>query len=293
MVSSLLTDLIVYGLAQGCTYALVAVGFTLVYGVARILNLAHGAFYMISGYVAYFIFVGTGMSLQYFPLTITVSLILTMLLGIAVYRGAIRPLISSETNVLMTTLALYLFFEQLMVIVASDRPRYLPTSVEGLIMVFGTPLVAQRLLCMIIASVAISLLWLFIRRAKLGKALRAVAVDREAASLMGINVERINLLVMAVSAGLAGLAGVMITPLYSLNPDVGLLPLTMSFIIVVFAGLGSVEGSILAAFIISFLQVGVGLFIASWLADVVPLVVLLLVLLFRPSGLFGKSITRT
>lgn len=262
-------------------------GFTLIYGVTRILNLAHGAFYMLTGYVILSLLSRTNIN----PFLATIaSLIILSVFGIVMYKLLILPVIHSETSVIMTTIALYLFCERIIVSTMGDRPKFIPSLLSGVTPVFGVPVVNQRWLSLLLAVAAISILWILLKRTKVGKAVRAVAIDREAAALMGINVERIFTLTMAISAALAALAGAMVIPITTLTPAVGLLPLTKAFIIVVFGGLGSVGGSISAAFIISYAEVTVGLAVASWLKDVVPLIMVLIMLFIRPSGLFGKPV---
>lgn len=262
-------------------------GFTLIYGVTRVLNLAHGTYYMLAGYVILSLLSLTNIN----PLLATIaSLIILSVFGIAAYKFLIRPLMHSQTSVIMTTIALYLFCERAIVVIMGDRPKFIPSHLSGVTPVFGVPVVNQRWLSLILAIAAVSTLWILLKRTKVGKAIRAVAMDREAAALMGINVERIFTLTMAISAALAALAGAMVIPVTTLTPAIGLLPLTKAFIIVVFGGLGSVPGSILAAFIISYTEVIVGLAVASWLKDVVPLIMVLIMLFIRPSGLFGKPV---
>ena len=276
-------EILIVGMTMGGLYALIAAGLTLIFGVANIFNMAHGSFYMLSAYFTLFL-------LDYFDVLISTifGIILTIVVGVITYILTIRPHQASATRVLLITFGLSIFFEQAILNIAGVYFQSLPSLIGGSIIVFGVTLVIQRLIILLVSVIVISFLWIFTVRTKAGKALRATAQNREASMLMGINCDRIFLMAIMLSAFLAATAGVLISPLKSLSPYMDAPPLTKAFAISTFGGLGSIKGSTVAAFIISFVEVIVGYNFSSYMKELVPLVVIVITILVRPSGLFGR-----
>jgi branched-chain amino acid transport system permease protein len=213
------------------------------------------------------------------------------LLATGMYRYCIRPVMFSEWSVMMVTISLAMFFQQLMIFLYGPADRNVQGFIEKKITLFSTvDIDAQRLLTLLISVILLFLLWLFIYRTRMGKAILAVAQDREAALFMGINSERVYLLVIAISAVLAAVAGAFIAPTIGARPEMWVPTLGKVFAVVVLGGIGSLEGTILAALLIGYLEVVISFSISSYFGEIVAVIVILLMLTFRPAGILGKKI---
>ena len=281
----MIEDLLIYGAISGAVYALLALGFTLVYGVAEILNMAHGALYMLGVYAFVILF-------SFFHLDLLSSIILATIfvgfVGIAVY-GLIRSVVDEVLPVLVVTLGATLVIQQLSIIQFGARDIRVPPMISGIVTLLGVKILQDRLLALALSLCLIFVLWIFISRSKIGLAMRAVAQDREVAMLMGINTERVYMLTILISGSLAAVAGMLITrPV--VNPNIWQTPLYMSFAIVVLGGLGSIKGSLVGAFIIGYAENAVLYLVpeGQYLKGAVALAVMVIVLVLRPAGIFGK-----
>jgi branched-chain amino acid transport system permease protein len=278
-------EILIYGAVTSAIYAMLAVGFTLIFGVARVLNLAHGSFYALGAYGTYVLTSVVGLPLW---LAALLAIAGVALFGVVVEKVLIRPLRSSQLGVLMITLAVSLVVEQTLFLVFGSEYRNVPAFVETKVSLGGVDVAGQRLLTLAVAGVAIGALYLFIQKTRLGSAILAISQDAEAAKYMGIPSDRIFSLVMAISASLAALAGILAGPFLSVQPSMHLLPIVKAFAIVVVGGLGSIPGSILAAFMLGYAETFVGYqFSTSW-TEIVSVLATLLMLIFRPAGIFGK-----
>ena len=278
-------EILIYGAVTSAIYAMLAVGFTLIFGVARVLNLAHGSFYALGAYGTYVLTSVVGLPLW---LAALLAIAGVALFGVVVEKVLIRPLRSSQLGVLMITLAVSLLVEQTLFLVFGSEYRNVPAFVETKVSLGGVDVAGQRLLTLAVAGVAIGALYLFIQKTRLGSAILAISQDAEAAKYMGIPSDRIFSLVMAISASLAALAGILAGPFLSVQPSMHLLPIVKAFAIVVVGGLGSIPGSILAAFMLGYAETLVGYqFSTSW-TEIVSVLATLLMLIFRPAGIFGK-----
>ena len=280
-------EIIIYGAVSSAIYAMLAVGFTLIFGVARVLNLSHGAFYALGAYFTY-----TYNGLLGIPLLVAAVLAVATVaaLGVAMERVMVRPLRYSALAVLMITLAMSLLIEQVLLLTFGSETQNVQSLVSDKVTMFGVDIGGQRLLALGVSVVFISGLWLFIQRTRLGNAILAVSQDAEGAQYMGININRVFGGVMGMSAALAAAAGVLAAPFSKVEPGMGLLPMTKAFSIVILGGLGSIRGSLLAAAVLGFSETLVGYLVSSSLTELVSLVVILLVLILRPAGLFGKHV---
>lgn len=278
-------EILIFGAVTSAIYAMLAVGFTLIFGVARILNLAHGSFYALGAYGAYVL-----TSLAGLPLIVATPLVVlgVALFGMAVERVLIRPMRKSQLAVLMISLAVSLVVEQALFLVFGSEYRNVPSFVEQKFVVGGVDVAGQRLLTLAVALAAIGGLYLFIQRTRLGSAILAISQDAEAAQYMGIPSDRIFSLVMALSAALAALAGIMAGPFLSVQPSMHLLPIVKAFAIVVVGGLGSIPGSIVAAMMLGYAETLVAYGISSAWTEIVSVAATLLMLVLRPAGFFGK-----
>jgi branched-chain amino acid transport system permease protein len=285
----LIAEIIVFGAIQGAVYALIAIGFSLVYGVGGILNLAHGAFYLIAAYSALWLIPYVGL-----PLGFVLAVAITTLLGAAAYLLLIKPMQKSHIGVVILTFALAFLMEQFVRIFEVARtgvstPVYLTEMVSGSITFLGVIIQTQLILAFFGSIILVLLVTLFINKARIGKSIRAVSQDREAATLMGINANRILMLTVVLSAFLAAFASVLYTSGSATFSYMGWSTLLIAFAVVVLGGMGSIPGSVLGAFVIAYARNICTYLIDPSLAELVPLVVILLVLVIRPQGLLGKK----
>ena len=244
-------EILIYGAVTSAIYAMLAVGFTLIFGVARVLNLAHGSFYALGAYGAYVFASIFGLPLW---LAAILSIITVAIFGVFVERVLIRPLRHSQLGVLMISLAVALVVEQALFLTFGSEYRNVPAFIDMKLNIGGVDVAGQRILTLLVAIVAIGSLYLFIQRTRLGSAILAISQDPDAAKYMGIPSDKIFSLVMAISASLAALAGIMAGPFLSVQPSMHLLPIVKAFAIVVVGGLGSIPGSIAAAFLLGYAE---------------------------------------
>lgn len=278
-------EILIYGAVTSAIYAMLAVGFTLIFGVARVLNLAHGSFYALGAYGTY---VGTGILGLPLWQAAVLAIAFVALFGVIVEKVLIRPLRYSQLGVLMITLAVSLVVEQALFLIFGSEYRNVPAFIDTKLSIGGVDVAGQRLLTLLVAVVSIGALYLFIQRTRLGSAILAISQDAEAAKYMGIPSDCIFSLVMAISASLAALAGVLAGPFLSVQPSMHLLPIVKAFAIVIVGGLGSIPGSILAALMLGYAETLVAYLVSTSWTEIVSVLATLLMLVFRPAGFFGK-----
>ena len=282
----MLSDILVYGLMNGAVYAMLAVGFSLIFGAARIINLAHTAFFMLASYAVLFF----GTNLSFHPLlSIPLSIIAVVIVGVFIYYVFMEPIREHETAVLIITVAVALVFQEVILIVFGGHYLGVSTIISGYISPMGIRISYQYLLTLGVVSFSLVLVWLVLMKTRLGIAIRSSAQDREVANLMGMNVAKIAAATMAISVGLAAVAGVMVAPLYTLKPHMWLNPLVLVLAIVILGGLGSIKGSFIGAMILAFIEVTVVFMMpgGAFLKVAIALAIMLTILIIRPEGLFG------
>lgn len=278
-------EILIVGAVSSAIYAMLAVGFTLIFGVARILNLAHGSFYALGAYGAYFF--TTQLKLPLLPSAL-LAIAVVAVFGIVVERVLIRPMRKSQLAVLMITLAVALVVEQALFLTFGSEYRNVPAFVDRMYTIGGVSVGGARLLALGVGTVVIAVLWLFIQHTRLGSAILAISQDPQAAQYMGIPSDRIFSIVMGISAALAAAAGVLAGPFLTVQPTMWLLPIVKAFAIVVVGGLGSIPGSILAALMLGYAETIVGYLISTSWTEIVSVLATLLMLVFRPAGIFGR-----
>lgn len=280
------TDLVIGGSVNGAFYALLALGFCLMFGVARIVNLYHGSYYLLGAYFYYVYSVLIQLPLAAAALA---SLATVVVLAIFLDRYVVSRVRHSPTTVMILTLGLASFTQYLVRIVFGAKYLHVKGFVEGNISLLGVVVPATRFLAFAVSVALIVWLWYFIRRTQTGKAIMAVAQDRLAATFMGVHSERAYLLTTAISAFLAAAAGVLVSPFLTVEPGMGMFPLIKAFAIVILGGLGSLEGSVIVAFLLGYIETFVSLAISTNIRELVFLAVVLLALIIKPSGLMGKE----
>ncbi len=281
----LLVQVLVYGAVISAIYAMLAVGFTLIFGVARILNLAHGAFYALGAYGVYVLTAIVGLPLL---LAAVISVLLVAGFGIVMERVLVRPLRKSTLAVLMITLTVSLMTEQILLLIFGSEARNVPSMVDRTVLIAGVDISGQRLLALTGGIVVLIGLWLFMQKTRLGAAILAVSQDAEGAQYMGIPANRIFSIVMGLSAGIAATAGVLVAPFQTVIPGMGLLPLVKAFAIVIVGGLGSIPGSVLGALLLGYSETIIAFNISIEWSQIVSVAAVLVTLILRPDGFFGK-----
>lgn len=279
-------DILVSGLINGGVYALLAIGFSLIFGVARIVNIAHTAFYMLAAYALYGMLVIGGMPLL---LAIPLAVAAVVALSLVCYKLVIEPVRQHESAVLIATIALALIFQESLLVSFGGSFLGIPNAVEGVTSILGVRVSYQRLIILLVVAITLVATWYLLNRTRLGLAIRAAANDQEIANLMGMNVNRVAMYTVGISVALAAIAGVVVAPVFVVDPLMWLSPLVTMLAIVVLGGLGSLKGSLIGALIIGYVE-AITVFAVpsgSYLKGAVALSIMVLVLLIRPEGLFG------
>jgi branched-chain amino acid transport system permease protein len=279
-------DILISGLINSGVYALLALGFSLIFGVARIVNIAHTAFYMLAAYALYGLLVIGGMPLM---LAIPLAVAAVVALSLLCYKLVIEPVRQHESAVLIATIALALIFQESLLVAFGGSFRGIPNAVEGVVSIIGVRVSYQRVIVLVVVALTLAATWYLLNRTRLGLAIRAAANDQEIANLMGINVGRVAMYTVGISVALAAIAGVVVAPVLVVDPLMWLAPLVTMLAIVVLGGLGSLKGSVIGAFIIGYVE-AITVFAVpsgSYLKGAVALSIMILVLLIRPEGLYG------
>lgn len=282
----MITDILLNGAIAGGAYALLAVGFALIFSVAGIVNIAHTAFYMIA---AFLIFTATDyLSWPLLP-AIFVGILLTVILGIVCFKVLFDRIMEHETAVMIMSIGLAMVFQEILLLKFGGGYHGMPPFFAGFVDIFGTRVSFQHLVALLVIGVVLIGLWLWLTNTRTGNAIRAVSQDRETANLMGVNVGNIYLVVMGVSVGLAGLAGAVMGPIYMISPLMWVHPIVIVLASVVLGGMGSIGGAVIGAFILGYVETLVVFLIpgGSFMGGGASLCIMVLVLLVRPEGLFG------
>jgi len=286
--------IIVHTLVSGGVFAILAIGFSLIFGVARVLNMAHTAFFALAAFGTFYLLSSVvGLELAVAP-AIIIVVIIVGLLGMLVYKLVINPVREHHAAVLLITIALAMIIEEVLVWRFGGQNRTLRFLVPGSVDIFGITIVNQNLLTLGVVAAAIVAVWLILSKTKLGVAIRAVANDTEIAGLMGINASRVLMITMGIATVLAAIAGVVMAPLTTIVPGMWASPLMTVMVVVIIGGLGSIKGSIIGAFILGLVSAvsvidplallrGGG----AYLNMTFTLAAMVIVLIVRPSGLFG------
>ncbi len=279
-------NIIITGLITGSMLALLAIGFSLIFGVARIVNIAHTAFYMVAGYCIYVLSVKLGLH----PVVgMLIAVVVVTVFGLLAYKFLIDPIREHEAAVLIATIALAMIFQEAMLLIFTGDYLTVSALIEGYFILFGVKIFYQQVLTFGVVLVLLAVLWFLLMKTKLGLAIRSTAEDREVANLMGMNDSRLAMITMGISVALAGFTGAVIAPLTVLSPYMWMEPLILMMAVVVLGGLGSIKGSFVAAYILGFTEALVVFLIpkGAFLKGSVALSIMILVLLLRPEGLFG------
>ncbi len=283
---------LINGISLGSVYAIIALGYTMVYGIAKMLNFAHGDVIMVGAYICY-------CAMSYLHLPAVVGVVMAMgvctLLGMTIERLAYKPLRSAPSlAVLITAIGVSYFLQNSALLIWKSDPKVF-TSVVGLpsISLFGGELIISSVTVVtVLANIIIMLaLTTFTGKTKMGKSMRAVSEDKGAAQLMGIDVNKTISMTFAIGSGLAAIAGVLLCSAYpTLMPTTGSMPGIKAFTAAVLGGIGSIPGAMLGGILLGIIEIFAKAYISTQLSDAIVFAVLIIVLLIRPTGLLGKQI---
>jgi branched-chain amino acid transport system permease protein len=295
--------IIISGIITGLIYALIALGFTLVYGISGMVNLTHGAFFVVGGYLY-------GILLNHLPNVIPsdylyltpafatiISILLTAIIGGIFYRITLHHILGEEVSILIASICACIIFQQIIYITMGSFYAFsfsIPPLVKGTIRIMNTDVLTGKAVAALISLASFVILGLYISKTKTGRAMRALSQDLEAAMLMGVSTEKLFMFTAALSAGIGSLGGILYTTtvIYGVASYMWMLGLALAFTTVVLGGLGSIKGSLFGGLILGFAQEAVMRILpgSGVLQDSIPFIVVILALLIRPKGLFGKRI---
>ena len=278
--------IVIPGLLISGLYALIAVGFTMIYGVGRVENLAHGAYTMVGAYVFYAISALLGL-----PTGVAFLVAISAGIGIslATYKTIVRRFLANPTATFISTIVLALVVQYIITVIFTPAPRNLLPIMPGITYVLGVSVSNDLIVAMIVSWVCLGSLLFFVRRTHLGRAIRAISEDPKGAIVSGIDLERVNLVTWGLAGALAALAGVFFGAYTHLVPSMWVFPIIMAFAIVIVGGIGSIEGSIIAAYIIGMSETAMMMLIAEQLRGVFGMAIMIGILVARPRGLLGKE----
>ncbi len=285
----LLLQTLVNAIYAASYMALIAVGLVLIFGVMGVINFAHGELYMLGAYSVVYIYADEKLP---FFLAVAVGLIFVGLVGLIMERGLFRPMRDNPLGGLIASIGFLLILQTLAVLGFGVRMEHIPPATQTTFTLFGIEGVVvplQRLYVIGTTVVLLGGLWLFLRRSRFGIALRACAQDPEAAALQGISMNQMARMAMFIGAALAGVAGALTAPLVRTYPYMGHSVIVTAFIIIIVGGIGSLEGAVVAAVLYAVVHTFVTTFSDGVVADIVGLVLMLVVLVIRPTGLFGTK----
>lgn len=280
---------IINGLSLGSIYALVALGYTMVYGIIKLINFAHGDIYMLGAYIGFICI--TQLNIPFIPALI-ISMLLCAVIGVLIEKIAYKPLRNAtRIAALITAIGVSFFLQNATMLAMGSNVRSYPNVLSDAVIEFaGLRISYQQIYIFVITVVLMCLLQFIVKYTKIGRAMRAVSVDSDAARLMGINVDQTISITFAIGSALAGAAGILVGVYYNtINPMMGSVPGLKAFIAAVFGGIGIIPGAMLGGFAIGIIETLVVGYGSSLYKDAVVYVILILILILKPAGLLGKN----
>jgi branched-chain amino acid transport system permease protein len=281
-------QVIINGAILGMNYALIALGLTLIFAIMGVLNFAHGQMYVLGGFVTYYLF---GVLELNFLLAVLASVAVLAVVGLAFERAFFRRVLrmsSREESSMLLAAGTALLLESLILIFFGEKQRGTPPVVTGVFQVFGAYVPASRAFVFTVALVAVVGFILFMQYTRPGRALRAIAQDKEVTALQGVNINRYNALGFAIGAGLTGLAGALLISIFAVNSGLGTAISIKAFIMVMLGGAGVVSGAIAGAFVLGFAEAFGYAFLPGSTTYLIIFIALIAFLVIRPHGIMGK-----
>lgn len=281
---------LVNGIALGSIYALIALGYTMVYGTIRLINFAHGDIYMVGAFVGFYLINGLGLNVW---LSLVLAAAICALLGVVIERVAYKPLRkSTRVAALITAIGVSYLLQNTMIFFYGAEVKAFPSPIKNKVYeLFGIVINNKQLLILFLTVTLMIGLQFIVKRTKMGKAMRAVAVDEEAAQLMGIDVDRVISFTFVLGSSLAGIAGVLVGIYYnSISATMGTTPGLKAFVAAVVGGIGSIPGAMVGGYLIGILETVVSFMGGSMYKDAAVYALLIVILLVLPAGLFGKNV---
>jgi branched-chain amino acid transport system permease protein len=277
------------GVMLGSTYAIVALGLTLVFGILHIPNFAHGHLYMLGAYISFFLMTLYGLG---FWTALVISMVTLGLIGMLIERVVYRPLQDKpHINSFISAIGALIILETSVIVFWGPQGRRIPNPYPDIVELLGITMSHQRLLVIVAAIAMIVILQIFIKKTTPGTTIEAVAQNREGAMLVGINVNWVSSLTFAISTATAAAAASLVAPIFMISPTMGALLGMKAFVIVILGGLGSIPGAILGGYILGILEAIGGGYLSAAYKDVYAFGALILILSIRPTGLFGKEVS--
>ncbi|WP_436348085.1 branched-chain amino acid ABC transporter permease [Natronorubrum sp. FCH18a] len=278
-------SILLNGALISAVYALIAIGFALIFGVGNVLNLAHGALLMIGAYA----FLYTSSLLTPFG-GLVAAIVVAAVVSTAIYYGIVRYIEENMTSVFLVTMMLALILEEIMIFQFSNEPTILEPIVSGSAIIFGNRVRYNQMFAFVVSWIALVAVWYYVTETQRGRAILALSMSERGAKFTGVNIGRVKVETWLIAGGLAGLGGVFLGSTIQTSPTMWLNPLVIAFIIVVVGGLGSIKGSIVGAYLIGYLEtiaIEIG---GPEMRSIGALLVLIGILLFMPEGLYGREL---
>jgi branched-chain amino acid transport system permease protein len=283
-----IVQVLFWGIASGCIYILLATGLNIIFGVMKLVNFAHGQMLMIGAYIGYAATVSLGLN-AYFGILVAIAVVACV--GVGIERLAFRRVLGSDKlNEIFVSLGLIYIFENVVVLLWGNSPQRIvsPFANQNVALITGVSLSYDRIIALAVVIVSLLALLFLMKRTKIGLAMRATSQKTDVAKLMGINVNKIYTVSFALGAALAGAAGVLYGIIFSFDPYIGALPTIKAFAIIILGGLGSIPGAVVGGLAYGIAEQSTIFFVNGIWADAVAFAVLIVVLVFRPNGIFGQ-----
>ena len=279
-------QVLIQGLLLSGLYALIAVGFTLIFSVGRVLNLAYGAYLLIGGYTYFYFAQSLGM-----PKFAGVVLagIVGCVLGILKFQLIVKPLKGNHVAIEISTLILAVFLQSVIIFAFGDSSKILLPIIPGVERIAGAAIPFSNLFAAIASWVILISLWWFVKSTHMGRAMQAVSMDAKGAAISGVDANKINMFTWAISGALGAIAGVFFASYTQLYPGMWVAPLIIAVAVVIVGGIGSIIGTLIVAHIVGFLEILTSSYIAPELRGVFTMLLIIVILIWRPSGLFGRE----
>lgn len=286
MSSEVYLQSLVNGLNMGMIYVLIALGLTLLYSIMHIMNFAHGEIYMLGGFVSYYLVSKIGFN--YF-VSLPITMVILFIGGIIFEKLFFSRVRGNYMQCLLVTVGISLILQSLGWTFFGTEDVAIPSPISGVLRFGGIFIPKQRLLSALIGLLLVGLLYLLIAKTKIGRHMRAIEQDSEAAELFGVNLNLVNMVALGIGFALAAIGGALVGSIFVLNPSIGLVPMLKAFVIIIMGGLGSIVGCILAGLLLGIIDSFVATLLGANLAYVVAFAILILIIIIRPRGFFGHA----